>query len=322
MCPPNHLTARPDVHANKKEAEHYHDITADLSSFRNEAQQQWTSLKGHFKTVGAQVSAVPLSAGTTDQTYTADPAFTLVNDDLERIYIVASQFSNAHRNAEVQTFLTHLKSIFSSHPIYKDYECCVHHMKTSFEGTGDNIYDPYRDLIFSGYTTHLGKNDPSQGRSSITSHQTLSEVTGVAVISLEVQHPCFHIDTCLGFLPDGPALVYRAGMTENAFKNLQQKAFKDFGLDPTKCIIEVTQNEAENHFVTNLVCIGNTVFIPHFGNGNYEPVRPAFKTQLSALGYDIKWTDMSAFIKVGGAVHCTSHLLHHRVLGGLLRKEK
>lgn len=321
MCPPNYLGARKDVHANKKEGEYFQSINADLNGFRMDAKFQWKNLKEKYNSLGIRVHQIPAVKNFTDQTYTADPAFTLVHEDSNLIDIITSCFSNDHRNEEIDVFKENLISFFSMHPVYKDYKICVHQMETAFEGTGDNLYDPYRDLIFSGYSTHLEEHDPSQGRSSIKSHKQLSQITNVDVISLEVQYPCFHIDTCLGLLPSGHALVYKNGLSQESHDHFIEKAFSQFNLNPDEYVIYLSKNDAENHFVTNFVCFENIIFMPCFGGNKYPPISQDLLRKLSSLGYVVHLHDVSEFIKVGGAIHCISHVLHTRIPHGLINQK-
>ena len=117
-------------------------------------------------------------------------------------------------------------------------------------------------------------------------------------------------------------LLYRDGITDQAYETLQQKAFRDFGMDPQEYIIPVSKNAAENHYATNLQWIGMDIAMPYFGGDSYPPLEKTLLEKLESLGYTVHLHNMSQFIKVGGATHCTSHLVMQRVKSGLIAQGK
>ena len=64
-------------------------------------------------------------------------------------------------------------------------------MSNPLEGSGDNLYDCYRDCFWSGYSSKLSPEGTSSGRSSLYAHKRLEEHTGVSIKSLEVIKPFF-----------------------------------------------------------------------------------------------------------------------------------
>jgi len=318
MCSPKYLGIRSDNYANEKEQQYHTEFENEPTIFRTKALQQWDELQSTYKSWGADILSIHPLKNSYDQTYTADPAFTLFDPKANKLIIAKSHFANSYRNSEVNAFANSILELSKPGKILADIDVEVHQLQNFCEGTGDNYYDAFRDLIFSGFTLSSSSGDLKKGRSNPNAHAELEAITGVEVVSLEVKHPCFHIDTCLAPLPSGHMLVYKNGMTEQSYKKLLQKAFIDRDLDPEEFIIPVSQNDAENNLVTNFLCIDNKIAIPQFGDNIYEPINPDLINRLQNIGYEVTPHNMGQFIKVGGAVHCISHLVMKRVKGGLI----
>lgn len=322
MCPPDYLGIRANNHGNEKEQQYLKEFINSPVDFRKKATLQWNELKNIYKSLGFSLIDIPVLENALDQTYTADPAFSIVESDTKKLILVLSQFANINRNKEVDAFLNTIKSIIKNDPIFNDYTLEVNITNEFFEGTGDNYYDNFRDVIFSGYTSSPGPNNLANGRSSIESHKELESYTGINVISLEVKYPCFHIDTCLAPLPTGHILFYKDGITEEAYDKFLKLAFHDYGLNPEEYIIPITKNDALNNLATNLICIENKIVIPEFGSSEYPKLNANLINKLKDLGYKVFTHTFGQFIKVGGALHCTSHLLNYRVKGGIINRIK
>lgn len=321
MCSPEFYAVKTEGHANDKERVYGEQYAADPASFRAKTMDQYKALKALYKGLGATVYEIAPTPGLGDQIYTADPAFTLINTK-GGIDVLRSRFTNQSRQPEVTAFVEMVKAIAADQnsPV-SGAAVTVREALNPVEGTGDAYYDPFRDVIFAGYTNNPDPNDPCSGRSSIDAHVEMEQLTGVEVVSLEVVEPCFHIDTCLTPLPSGHMLIYKAGMTDDAYNKLIQKAFVDRGLDPAEYAIHLSENDALNNFVTNLLHLGDKLIIPQFGdNGEegVEPIDPALLQRLRDIGYEVFVHNVSQFIKAGGAMHCTSHVLMNRVPGGYI----
>lgn len=323
MCPPNFLEIRSaeNGNGNRKEEAYYTEYAADPDGFREKALQQWQGLKDIYAEWGMTVLEIVPTPGMTDQVFTADPAFTIINHDKNELIILKSEFTNAARRTEVIPFVQLTSQAAKQDMIKPGLRIREHQMLNRFEGTGDCYYDQYRDLIFAGYTNNPDPANPQEGRSSIESHAEVEAQTGIEVISLEIKDPCFHIDTCLAPLPSGHMLVYKDGMTDDSYKLLIKKAFIDRGLDPEEYLIPVTENDALSNYVTNMQCIGDKIVMPQFDKDIYEPVDTALIQRLEDIGYEVKVHEYGQMIKVGGAMHCSSHMIAERVIGGLINQK-
>jgi N-dimethylarginine dimethylaminohydrolase len=317
MIPPAGIIIS-DKWKNSKEQEYHAFYKQNPEAFRNTACKQWQSLVDLYNEWDVKVVIGEHTPGMGDQVYTADNAGTMRYKAEKKISALTSFYSAASRQPEVQPFMALLKTEADA----MGYTVSEHQMKHNFEGTGDCYYDSFRDVMFAGFTTDPDSDDPAKGRSALESHQELEEQTGIETISLEVVKPCFHIDTCLAPLPSGHMLVYKEGMTAESYEHLIQKAFIEKGLDHREYLIPVSKNDAENHFATNMLCVGNKIAMPQFEDEidghTYDPIEPALLKRLADIGYDVTVLNYSHMIMAGGAMHCTSHMIPTRVKGGVI----
>lgn len=283
----------------------YEAYAQDPDAFVTKAKQQWSNLRDIFNALGVTTIVMPSDPANSDQVFTADPSLSLRKAD-GTLVTVFSRFSNEHRQAEVSD----QKKIISSQKGRGRQT-----LQTPFrmEGTGDNVYDAFRDVFWSGYTTTPGRESAAAGRSDKRAHRFLKRATGVEVVSLEVRQPFFHIDTSLAPLPNGHILCYRGGMSDEAFEKMQQNAFDRFGLPREDFLIEVSAEDAAA-YACNVRCIGDTIVMPECSQ--------ELQDTLAARGYTVLTADMSQFIQTGGAVHClTNNLNETRVPGGMIRRQ-
>lgn len=179
---------------------------------------------------------------------------------------ISSRFRFPQREGESE----HFEKWFAGH----DYVVDRLPDELKFEGAGD--------VLRAGGTWYGGY----YFRSAPLAHADVSELLGEEVIPLRLTDGRFyHLDTC--FLPVGDSLVYYPG----AFDDYSLAVIKDRFPDA----IEVNSAEAAL-FACNSVVIGNWV-IMNAGS-------PRLCSQLTALGYDCVTTDLSEFLKAGGAAKC------------------
>jgi N-dimethylarginine dimethylaminohydrolase len=152
-----------------------------------------------------------------------------------------------------------------------------------FEGEGDALFSG--DALFCGY----------KFRSDIQSHQTVAEMLGCLVISVELVDPRFyHLDTCFGPLPGGNAIWFPA-----AFDEYGQRAIRDHVPE----LIDVEEDEAA-HFCCNAVVLDREIILPQGA--------PKLVTALGERGYRCHELAMTEFIKAGGACKCLVMLMPQR----------
>ncbi len=162
---------------------------------------------------------------------------------------------------------------------FKDngYEVVELPENVAFEGAGDALY--LNNILFSGYVP----------RTDIVAHTMLSELLKIEVISLELVNKNFyHVDTC--FCPlEGGFLIYYP----EAFDKYGNMVIERY-VSPEKRII-VNQEEA-SYFTCNAVNIGKNVVT------NLTTKR--FSNLLKEKGFCHIQTDMSEYMKAGGACKC------------------
>lgn len=307
-CEPLHFSNDPDSPANAKEAQY----TAVDSARALSLHRAFTAL---CTQKGAVISQMPPTLGTPGQVYTADPAWTIYNPKTNELTLIRSRFTNQRRQSEVDAFTDHFKSLTAPGGALAGVKLTIHDIPFAFEGTGDAYYDSFRDRIFAGYVQNPDPANPGAGRSAIEAHAELERITGIPVTSIEMLPPCFHIDIALCPLPTGHMLIYKGGMTEDSYNDLVQNEFIAKGLDPAEYLIEVSESDALQNFVTNLICFDDNILLPYFGEDADRP-DPALIARLQAIGYNVELVEYGELIKGSGALHCTAHLLQTRVQGG------
>ncbi len=147
----------------------------------------------------------------------------------------------------------------------------------AFEGAGDALY--LKDILFSGYIP----------RTDITAHNWISEYLKIEVLSIELVNKNFyHIDTCFCPLTDDFLIYY-----PDAFDKYGNKVIERY----VPCEKRIIVNEEEaSYFTCNAVNIGKNVVT------NLTTKR--FSNLLKEKGFNHIQTDMSEYMKAGGACKC------------------
>ncbi len=147
----------------------------------------------------------------------------------------------------------------------------------SFEGAGDALY--LGDTLYSGYVP----------RSDFSAHTYISELTGIPVLSLELVNKSFyHLDTCFCPLEDGYLIYYPDAFDEYANKVIETNV-------PEEKRIIVNAEEA-SYFTCNAVNLGKNVVT--------NTTTQRFTDLLAQKGFKHIQTDLSEFMKAGGAAKC------------------
>jgi N-dimethylarginine dimethylaminohydrolase len=148
----------------------------------------------------------------------------------------------------------------------KGYTCVKFPDDIYFEGAGDCLVFGGETYCGYGFRSDIGAYDYFPGKKCI--------------LKLKDAH-FYHLDTCFCPLPRGVALIY-------------PPAFEDISNIKLK-LLAVPEDEAKK-FACNAVCIDNNVVIP---SGC-----PTTRKLLEDHGFKVYDTDMSEFIKAGGACKC------------------
>jgi N-dimethylarginine dimethylaminohydrolase len=182
---------------------------------------------------------------------------------------IVSSFLHAARQPEAIYF----EQFFSVHG-YR-----THHLKqnTIFEGAGDALFDSHGRLWFGSGI----RSDP----------HALGEIMTVFYVDsvrLELVDPCwYHLDTAFCPLPNGQALAYDKAFSDKSIAALN----KIFGAD----ILWISAADASN-FACNAVTIDKNIIM--------HKASAELKAELVERSFKVIETDMSEFLKSGGACKC------------------
>lgn len=317
MCEPTHLDPakeNPDGSLPNKFSGEQID--------REKAFEQWHGFKDKIEELGGRIILVPPQKKCGGQVYTADPAAFMTDIQFTRdktpsieavtFSALISQFTNAGRNAEVashsgmiQTFTNELQSArLSGVPI----SAVLQKTKWNTEGSGDNLYDTYRGIWWSGYSKDL--SDPTKGRSDIRAHNTLQNLTDREVFSMEVANNFFHIDTSQTPLPKGHILSYEDGITAQSFKAMRKRMLESFDLAEKDYLIKVSKKDAYR-FACNLTAVNDTDLIVT------DDISDKLAGKLAKAGYRLHTLPYNEMRKGGGLFHCTANRINiHGPKGG------
>lgn len=150
----------------------------------------------------------------------------------------------------------------------------------TFEGEGDALFESDdASLIWAGYGV----------RSSLESHQSLTETLNIEVVSLRlIDERFYHLDTCFFPLPGGRIVYYPPAFDELTLANIRSRV-------PTNKRIEVGESDALR-FACNAVRIDDTLITNH--------VSKDLRRRLVAWGFDVRTTPLDEFMLAGGAAKC------------------
>jgi N-dimethylarginine dimethylaminohydrolase len=306
MCPPDYYKISPPDsthgHANEFAKKGHEVFMEDTKGFREKAMVEWTKLKGIFEAAGAKIILIEPDKIAEDAVFTADPSLSLVTQRSRMTSSISifSHFSNEPRQREVALSSQAIEAYDASRILLGS-----HHRS---EGTGDNVYDPFRDCFWSGYIPKAGRENAAQGRSDIRSHRILTELTKVPVNSMAVEGPFFHIDTSMAPLPGGHIVCYPDGMKAEAYERILKEGLDRYGLKHKDYLIKVSKEDAFK-YACNLRVIGKTVIIPECSQ--------ELQDRINKAGYEVVTVPMQQFIYSGGGPHCLSNNINEtRVIGG------
>lgn len=190
--------------------------------------------------------------------------------------LIPSRFRFAERQGEVPHFVAwFVKNGYAIRSLPED-------APGTFEGEGDVLL--YGDILLAGY----------RQRSDAAAYRALAEILGKEVLPLElVDTRWYHLDTCLFPLRSDLLAYY-----PQAFDEYAQRVLADL---PGEKIV-MTEPDALR-FGGNAVVIGDRVAM----NSGCE----ALEAELRGHGFQTFSTDLSEFLKSGGAAKCLTLLLEH-----------
>jgi ornithine--oxo-acid transaminase len=234
------------------------------SSSRVRATEQWNRLRDILSQLAPLVLIDPVP-GWPDMVFTANAG--LAHEGT----VALSSFSHVERQGEEQYF----REFFSA----AGYRIVALPRDRPFEGEGDALFSSDGTRLWVGF----GR------RTAQASHSVLADLWDIEVEGLHlVDDRFYHLDTCFAPLEDGSLLYYPA-----AFDAASLRKIHEFYSPGQR--IAVDEMDALQ-FACNAVNIGRTIVLHHVSNN--------LEAELRARGFDVIQTDLSEFLKAGGAAKC------------------
>ncbi|MEM9903738.1 MAG: TIGR00300 family protein [Cyanobacteria bacterium P01_D01_bin.44] len=233
-------------------------------SSKDLAKEQW---QGLYELLGqhAEVDRVNPQLGWPDMVFTANAGLVLGDK------VVLSRFLHPERQGEEP----HFKQWFEQqgHTVYelpKDLP---------FEGAGDALFDREGRMLWAGYGF----------RTELDAHSYVAQWLDVEVLSLRLMDERFyHLDTCFCPLTEGYLLYYPDAFDAYSNRLIEMRV-------PADKRIVVEEDDAVN-FACNAVNIDRIVVM--------NKASESLKQRLVDVGFEVKETPLTEFLKAGGAAKC------------------
>ena len=244
-------------------------MSIDNSADQMLAKKQWINMCDRLITSGASLKYIDPHPHFPDMVFTANAG--LVRGKT----VVLSNFKNEERRGE--------KKFFKKWFLDNGYRVVELPDNIYFEGAGDAIF--FRNVLYLGYGFRTSKE----------SHKLVASVFNTEYVSCKLIDPHFyHLDTC--FFPiEGRnlAIYYNKAFSKQSIKEINKNLVgSTIGALGSLDIAPISKNQAKE-FICNSVDI------------NHKIVTPSTDwMDLSGSIKNIKWCDMSEFMKAGGAVRC------------------
>lgn len=272
MCNPEHF----DIIDVKNI--HMEGMASSLN--KNKAMQQWDDLKSIYQKLVdegllQELKVIDGAKGCEDMVFCANQSFPYLTNSNEKT-VWMSKMRHASRQNEVPFFEEFFKNLGYTPKHFKQTDL--------FEGMGDTIPHPGKQLLYGGYG-HRSKTD---------AYEELSKELNVPIIALElINENFYHLDTCFVPLSETQVMLCREAFTAEGFALIQQ-CFDD--------IFEIPMDEAIQTF-----CLNAHVVTNNYTNQKAAIIQvgsTAAKTALEKCGYKIYEVETSEFMKSGGSVFC------------------
>lgn len=243
-------------------------MNVENSSNKNLAQTQWKNLNLILRQLGVDVLEMEGQPNLPDLVFTANAGLIFPEKK-----VVLSNFKFKERQPEKDFY----KNWFEEN----GYEVItVFSDSLFFEGAGDALFNESKSKLYFGYGFRSEID-------AITDYSWI-KVWEKQICYLKLIDPYFyHLDTCFCPLRDNYALIWSEAFEEQTLRMLSQ----DFKL------LYVEKEDAYK-FACNAVSVEEKVIIPSGCNHA--------KNLLKNAGFDAIETDMSEYIKAGGAVRCAT----------------
>lgn len=245
---------------------------------REVAFQQWKAVRATYTALDAEPVVLNGQSGLPDMVFTANQTLPFYKPKSDTRGVVLSRMHSEHREGEVPYFASFFENQgYAVERLPDDTEA-------DFEGMGDALWHPGRQLLWGGYGY----------RTNPTAYKALSELLNVPVVLLRLVDPdYYHLDTCLCPLDTEHALVASAAFDEDG-RTLIDKLFDT--------VIEVPDEEARHQFACNA----------HTPDGRHVLIQEGCERTIQLLrAHDFVPVelDTSEFLKAGGSVFCMKQMV-------------
>jgi lysine-ketoglutarate reductase/saccharopine dehydrogenase-like protein (TIGR00300 family) len=233
-------------------------------SSRDRAVDQWHKLF-HVLKDNAIVDLVQPQKGVPDMVFTANAGLVLGDT------VVLSRFFHKERQGEEPFFKQWFEDKgYTVHELPKDLP---------FEGAGDALLDREGRWLWAGYGF----------RSELDSHPYLAKWLDIEVLSLRLMDERFyHLDTCFCPLNGGYLLYYPPAFDSYSNRLIEMRV-------PSEKRIAIAEADAVN-FACNAVNIDSIVVM--------NKASDELKGRLQSAGFEVIETQLTEFLKAGGAAKC------------------
>ena len=233
-------------------------------SSRDRAVDQWHKLF-HVLKDNAIVDLVQPQKGVPDMVFTANAGLVLGDT------VVLSRFFHKERQGEEPFFKQWFEDKgYTVHELPKDLP---------FEGAGDALLDREGRWLWAGYGF----------RSELDSHPYLAKWLDIEVLSLRLMDERFyHLDTCFCPLNGGYLLYYPPAFDSYSNRLIEMRV-------PSEKRIAIAEADAVN-FACNAVNIDSIVVM--------NKASDELKARLNSAGFEVIETQLTEFLKAGGAAKC------------------
>ncbi len=250
------------------------------------ATKQWEKLKSvYLKWVDEgyldEVLVINGEVGCEDMVFCANQSFPFIGKN-GRKNVILSKMKHASRQKEVPFFK---KFYLSQH-----YNCIELMHSNSFEGMGDIIPHPGKDLYYGGFGH----------RSDANAYEEITKITGTPVVTLElINENFYHLDTCFVPLSEDAVMLCKDAFNAEGLIQIQQYFSKIYFVDAkeaidTFCLNAHVINYTENHKKLAVLQKGSIQAIE----------------ALKAENYEIEEIETGEFMQSGGSVFCMKMMIY------------
>jgi len=246
------------------------------------ARREWKRLKQKLTQLGAAIELVPPVENLPDLVFTANAAVVM-----DGVALVAS-FRYPERQPEAAHYERSFRELWARGVID-----AVRTMPAGvlLEGAGDCVWDPARQMFWTGYGPRSDKNAAS----------VVAETYGVEALPLELVNPSFyHMDTALAPLPRGEVMYVPSAFSEEGLRQLYER------VAPEQRIALSDKDAAV--FAANAVKLGDNIVM--------SSCSTALRRRLEEAGYRVHPTSLGTYHRSGGSAFCLTLRLDQRSAAG------